>query len=493
MLALIAAACSSDVSDQASTADPPSQLEQRAVDNEEPSTSASTGSTTLESTTTSAPTNLELSEFAGTTIQVYVFDNPTMDLIATLTPEFFTGPTGIEVEFFNITSEDAIPARELINVDAIVRPNSDVIMLGPFEAAQFGANGWLTNAAPNPTTRADPEIDLDRFLPSILGANSLDDEVFAVPFYAESLIIMFNEQIMEDAGIDFPEAPTWQEVADIARQADSNDTTGICLNGLPEWDKLGAALTTVVNTFGGTWWEANEDGTPGQAQINQADSGFRSATEFYLNLAADAGPDNFTETGFDQCLEQFQKGNVAIWYDTTEAPPLLEAADSPVAGNVGYARAPIADTDASGALWTWGLASAVGARSPDAGWEFTRWATSPETIELLAEHAPGGWGDPAVVGAATRSQHFEIPEFREATEPYRDIVLDEFNAADPNNPGTTPRPGLPGVQYVGVPEFQQVASHCSAEFATAVEGWITIDEALDTCQAIAQEVADAYR
>ena len=98
-----------------------------------------------------------------------------------------------------------------------------------------------------------------------------------------------------------------------------------------------------------------------------------------------------------------------------------------------------------------------------------------------------------MVGAATRSQHFEIPEFREATEPYRDIVLDEFNAADPNNPGTTPRPGLPGVQYVGVPEFQQVASHCSAEFATAVEGWITIDEALDTCQAIAQEVADAYR
>ena len=67
-----------------------------------------------------------------------------------------------------------------------------------------------------------------------------------------------------------------------------------------------------------------------------------------------------------------------------------------------------------------------------------------------------------------------------------DEFFTELTAADPNNPGTTPRPGRPGVQFVGIPEFQQVATDCSAEFATAVEGWITIDDALDNCQAIAE-------
>ena len=32
-------------------------------------------------------------------------------------------------------------------------------------------------------------------------------------------------------------------------------------------------------------------------------------------------------------------------------------------------------------------------------------------------------------------------------------TLDAMLAAPINNPGTKPRPGLPGVQYVGVPEF----------------------------------------
>ena len=210
-------------------------------------------------------------------------------------------------------------------------------------------------------------------------------------------MIMFNQQIMDDAGIDFPENPTWQEIADIARQVDSEETPGICLRGRPGWGDFGASLTTVVNTFGGTWWEANEDGTFGEAQINQPDSGFRAATEFYLDLAADAGPDNFTENSFPQCLELFQNGDAAILYEATAAAPRLEADDSPIAGNVGYARAPIAETDASGWLWTWGLTILRTAFEPEAAQEYIRWATSADTIRLMAEHSPDGWNDPAVI------------------------------------------------------------------------------------------------
>ena len=44
---------------------------------------------------------------------------------------------------------------------------------------------------------------------------------------------------------------------------------GICLRGKPGWGDLGAAFITVLNTFGGTWWAANDDGSIGASQVDQ--------------------------------------------------------------------------------------------------------------------------------------------------------------------------------------------------------------------------------
>ena len=54
-----------------------------------------------------------------------------------------------------------------------------------------------------------------------------------------------------------PDKPTWQQVADLAAKADGAQPNmkGICLRGQPGWGQVFAPLTTVVNTFGGTWFE----------------------------------------------------------------------------------------------------------------------------------------------------------------------------------------------------------------------------------------------
>ena len=494
-LALIAAACSQTPEEQA--APPPG----------EPSTTTTATTTT---TTPATTTTLGLSEFAGAEVTVLVQTNPTMDAIQELTPEFFTEPTGIEVTFTNL--EDFNNSVENTVRTDLSFGDFSVIMMDAFDTTQLG------------NVRGDSIVDLSfrfgslggdelppsaldaDYIPPVLQANSIGDAVYAVPFSAESSIIMYNQQIIDGNGITFPEAPTWQQVADIARAVDTNETTGICSNGIPEWDQFAALHTTVVNTFGGTWWEAidsagtpvgstepeaNVISTPGQPQINQPDSGFRAATEFYVDLITDAGPDNFSTTGFDECLEQFQNGNVAIWYGSTAAPPLLEATSSPIAGNVGYARAPTAETDASGSLSTFGLGlpTARGPAPPLAAWDFVRWATSPDILQLIAENSTDGWRDPAIVGAAVRLSDFEIPELREATAPFIDVVFDEINATNPNNPGTTPRPGLPGVQFVSTPGFRELGDLCSAEISTAIEGQISVDDALDNCQRVAAEIS----
>jgi sorbitol/mannitol transport system substrate-binding protein len=70
------------------------------------------------------------------------------------------------------------------------------------------------------------------------------------------------------------------------------------------------------------------------------------------------------------------------------------------------------------------------------------------------------------------------------------LTLKAMLAAPIDNPGTTKRPGLPGVQYVGVPEFQDVGTRCTQELSGAIAGTQTNDEALDKCQEIASEVSN---
>jgi sorbitol/mannitol transport system substrate-binding protein len=57
-----------------------------------------------------------------------------------------------------------------------------------------------------------------------------------------------------------------------------------------------------------------------------------------------------------------------------------------------------------------------------------------------------------------------------------------------DNPGTKPRPGVPGVQYVGIPQFQDVGTRCTEQFSGVIAGRIDIDDALGACQDIASQV-----
>jgi sorbitol/mannitol transport system substrate-binding protein len=60
-----------------------------------------------------------------------------------------------------------------------------------------------------------------------------------------------------------------------------------------------------------------------------------------------------------------------------------------------------------------------------------------------------------------------------------------MKAAPINNPGTTKRPGLPGVQYVGIPQFQDVGNRCTQLFSSVIAGSTSVDSALSQCQQIA--------
>jgi sorbitol/mannitol transport system substrate-binding protein len=414
-------------------------------------------------------------------INVAIVGNPTLEDIASLTPELFTAETGITVNY-TVLEEQTL--REITTRDVGAGGDQfDVVQIGMYETPQFGANGWLVGL--NDLAANDPDYNIDDLIPAVRNGLSVDGELYASPFYAESSFVMYRADVMEDKGIEMPAAPTWDQIADIARQIDSDEMAGICLRGKPGWGDLGASFTTVLNTFGGTWWEANSDGSIGAAQVDKPE--FAEALNFYVDLVNDAGQDDAANASFNECLNLYQNGEVAMWYDATVAAGILEGADSPVKGLNGFALAPTKVTDASGWLWAWTLAIPVSTTDQEAAWEFVSWATSQAYIEAAGEMLPGGW---AAVPPGTRQSTYDNPNYQEAAGSFAQKTLDAMLAAPIDNPGTTPRPGLPGVQYVGVPEFQDVGTRCTEQFSAAIAGSTSVDDALAACQSIASEVSN---
>lgn len=413
------------------------------------------------------------------TINVLIVANPQMQDIATLTPDLFTAETGINVEYTFLEEQTL---REIVTRDVGAGGKQfDVVMVGMYDAPQFGRNGWLVDL--NQYAENDEAYAADDLIPAVKNGLSWDGHLYAAPFYGESSFVMYRKDVLDDADITMPDAPTWDEVAEIARAIDSDEMAGICLRGKPGWGDLGAIFGTVVNTFGATYWLAGEDDTIGAAQVDQPE--FKEALQFYVDLVNDAGEDDASNASYNECTTQMLDGKVAMWVDATVAASNLEAADSPVKGKLGYALSPTKVTDTSGWLWAWALAIPENAPDKDTAWEYVRWATGPDYLVQAGENLPGGW---ATVPPGTRQSLYENPNYQEAAAAFAQKTLDAMLAAPIDNPGTTPHPGLPGVQYVGVPQFQDVGTRCTEQFSAAMAGNVSVDDALAACQAIASEV-----
>jgi sorbitol/mannitol transport system substrate-binding protein len=417
---------------------------------------------------------------ATTEINVAIVGNPQMEDIAKLTPELFTATTGIKVNYSILGEGDLreVTTRDVANGGQ----QFDVMMIGMFEAPQFGASGWLTDLTPLAT--ADASYKLDDIIPAVRGGLSVGESMYAAPFYAESSFLMYRKDVLEAAGLTMPAQPTWEEVAEIARAVDTPEMAGICLRGKPGWGDLGASFTTVLNTFGGTWWEANEDGSIGKAMVDQPE--FREALEFYVGLVNDAGEDDAANASYNECTKAMMDGKAAMWYDATVAASNLEGDNSPIKGKLGYALAPTKVTDASGWLWSWALAIPKTTKNADAAWKYISFATGPDYLKKAGTLIEGGW---AAIPPGTRNSTYAIPEYQEAAAAFAQPTLDAMAAAPIDNPGTTKRPGLPGVQYVGVPEFQDVGNQCTELFSSVIAGQTDIDTALADCQNIASQAS----
>ena len=416
----------------------------------------------------------------GKSINVLMVGNPQMEDIAKLTKSTFTKDTGIKVNF-TVLPENEL--RDKVTQDIATQAGQyDVATIGAYEVPIWTKNGWLHELG----SYADKDTSFDKadlLKPMVQSLSGSDGKLYALPFYGESSMLMYNKDVMQAKGITVPEHPTWQQIADIAAKADGAEPgmKGICLRGLAGWGELGAPLTSMVNTFGGTWFTKDW-----KAQVNSG--GFKKATEFYVNLVKEHGESGAPQAGFTECLNALSQKKVAMWYDATSAAGSLEdPASSKIAGHVGYAYAPTVKTDSSGWLWAWSWAMPKTTKNADAASKFMLWASSKKYENLVG--AKLGWSR---VPAGKRASTYEIPQYQKAAASFGDITLKSIEAADPANPGVQPRPTV-GIQYVAIPEFQDLGTKVTQEISAAIAGKTSVDKALDDGLMLAEDVAKTYQ
>jgi sorbitol/mannitol transport system substrate-binding protein len=403
------------------------------------------------------------------TLTIATVNNGDMIRMQGLTADFTEKNPDIQLEW--VTLEENV-LRQRVTTDIATKGGQyDVMTIGTYEVPIWAKLGWLL-----PLDDLGADYDVNDLLPAIRDGLTYEDKLYAAPFYGESSMVMYRKDLFEKAGLTMPDAPSWDFIAEAAKKITDkpNEIYGVCLRGKPGWGENTAFITATANSFGAKWfdmdWKPQFDTKP-----------WKDTLTFYIDLLNEAGPPGASSNGFNENLALFQQGKCGMWIDATVAASFVtNPAESKVADQVGFALAPDNGLGKRGNwLWAWSLAVPAGTEKAEAAQKFIAWATGKDYLNLVAEKE--GWAN---VPPGTRTSLYENPKYQEAA-PFAAMTLESIKAADPQHPTVDPVPYV-GIQFVAIPEFEGLGTAVGQQFAAALAGQISVDQALSTAQQLAE-------
>jgi multiple sugar transport system substrate-binding protein/sorbitol/mannitol transport system substrate-binding protein len=199
-------------------------------------------------------------------------------------------------------------------------------------------------------------------------ALSYNGKKYALPIYGESLMLMWNKELLGKAGIT--QAPANKAEFDTAVQK-------LTAAGIPAFSCRG------VRDLGGNMylWPSFFLGMGGEWFVNSRLSvntpvGIESL-EYYSDLLNNHSIAGGTTYNWDQVQLNIQQGKVAMAVDATNFAPRVEnPANSVVVGKIGYNEVPAGVMTPSSSCW--GLAIPTASKKSDAAWKFIQWILSAD-------------------------------------------------------------------------------------------------------------------
>jgi sorbitol/mannitol transport system substrate-binding protein len=412
-------------------------------------------------------------------ITVATVNNPDMVMMQQLSAEFTKAHPDIKVNFAVLP--DQVLRQNITQDVAAGGGRYDVVTISPFEVQSgWAKNKWLVPLDPMFDALSDADkkaYDLDDLIPTIRAALTTDGQLYGLPFYGESSFTMYRKDLFDAAGIKMPEAPTWDDIRAAACKLNdpSKGIYGITMKGVPDYGQL-APFITFMHSYGAKWFDENW-----QPQIDSAP--FKKAFTAYVDLLKKCGEPGATSVGFNESLTLMSQGKAAIWVDATVGAGFLaDPKSSQVVGKIGYALAPTEGSkNGSAWLYTWALGIVSSSKHQKDAFEFIRWATSKDYIDLVAKTA-----GPVRIPPGTRRSTYARADYQKAA-PFAPIVLKAIEGADLTKPAKDPVP-YTGTAQVNIPEYAAWAAEFGQNFSAVIAGSMTVDEALKRSQEVAVRV-----
>lgn len=398
-------------------------------------------------------------------LSIGVVENSDTRTMIRLSKEFLKTHPKAKIKWFVL--QENLLRRSILSGFALDDNLFDVISIGNYDTSIYAKNTWLEPLAP------PKSYDQEDLLPAILSSLSLGQVPYALPFYGESSMTYYRSDLFAKHGLKMPKQPTYAEIRSFAEKIHDpkNGIFGICLRGKAGWGENMPIITTMVNVFGGSWF--NRARSP-----NLDSKPWQEATQFYVDLLKNYGPPHAETIGYQENLQLFEEGHCGIWVDATVAAGrLLNPETSKVAATVSFTKAPTMHRqEGSHWLWTWALGIPSSSKHKALAKEFVYWATSKPYQKLVA--SKDSW---LAIPPGTRRSLYESSEYKKAA-PFSGFVHKEIETAIPKNAVDEWGAPLRGPQFVAIPEFTALGTLTGINIALALQGESTVREALKKSQ-----------
>jgi multiple sugar transport system substrate-binding protein len=323
------------------------------------------------------------------------------------------------IETAQLPREAASQREQLVRRLAANDSSIDLMSLDPPFIPEFAEAGFLADVPDEVEDRVTEGV-----VESAIAGSTWNDELVAVPFWANTQLLWYRKSVAEAAGLDMTEPVTWEQIVSAAEEQDVLvGTQGIRAEALTVW------LNALVESAGGSIIE-DASADPADIELGLEDEPAQLAAEVIQRIAdaGVAGP-AFSTQNEDASADGFQGdrgGFMVNWpYVYKRANDAVEAGslDASVPEDYGWTLYPRVDEGEESRPPYGGTNLVVGAFSkhPDLAFEAAECITTEENQAYYMVSN----GNPAAKSAV-----YEDPEVLELF-PMAPLIRDSLEQAAP--------------------------------------------------------------
>ena len=206
------------------------------------------------------------------------------------------------IEISPLPRESSQQREQLIRRLAAEDSSIDIMSLDPPYIPEFAQAGFLAPVPEDVAERVTEDV-----VQSAIDGSTWDDEIVAVPFWANTQLLWYKKSVAEAAGLDMEQPVTWDQLIEAAVDQDTEVAAqGIRAEALTVW------LNALIESAGGHIIEETAD-DPEDIVLGLDSEAGRAAATVMNDLATSGavGP-AFSTAGEDSSVTDFEEGDAAF-------------------------------------------------------------------------------------------------------------------------------------------------------------------------------------